>query len=160
MMGDEIFGVNVRLVSKINTRNNAPSYTFIFSRVPPNPEQTIGAFHFAETQFVFGSPQKVFGWSDEDQALAELMQDYWVNFARTGNPNGKDLPNWPQYQDGNWMQLTANSALKTGAIRDYRKEKLDILEDGMLKKLALVRSQESQEQDNQEIGSADTVFQK
>lgn len=141
MMGDEIFGVNVRLVSKINAKRGQPSYSFVFTRIPPNPEQTIGAFHFAETQFVFGTPQKIFGWSEEDAELAELMQDYWVNFAKTGNPNGADLPNWPEYQNGNWMRLAANDDLETGAIANYRQEKLDILEQGLLQKLDLIRPQ-------------------
>lgn len=141
MMGDEIFGVNVRLVSKINTARGIPAYSFVFTRVPPNEDQTIGAFHFAETQFVFGTPQKIFGYSDEDAELSELMQNYWVNFATTGNPNGEGLPNWPEYADGNWMQLAANDALETKAIRNYRQEKLDILEKAMLKKLDLIRPQ-------------------
>ncbi len=141
MMGDEIFGVNVRLISKLNSRRGEPAYSFIFTRIPPNEKQTIGAFHFAETPFVFGSPQKIFGWSKEDDALAETMQNYWVNFARTGNPNGTGLPEWPEYGDGNWMQLSANDNLNTEAIKDYRKEKLDILEAGMLQKLELIRPQ-------------------
>ncbi len=140
-MGDEIFGVNVRLVSKLNSRHGQPSYSFVFTRIPPNKDQTIGAFHFAETQFVFGTPQKIFGWSRQDDVLAEIMQNYWVNFARTGNPNGKGLPDWPEYGDGNWMRLAANDELATEAIKHYRKEKLDILEAGMLQKLELIRPQ-------------------
>jgi len=144
MMGDEIFGVNIRLVSKINSRKGQPAYSFIFTRIPPNEDQTIGAFHFAETQFVFGTPQKIFGWTKEDDELAETMQQYWVNFARTGNPNGDGLPNWPEYGKGNWMQLSANDGLKTQAIQNYRQEKLDILEAGMLQKLELIRPRNTQ----------------
>ncbi len=144
MMGDEIFGVNVRFISKINSARGLPAYSFIFTRVPPNEEQTIGAFHFAETQFVFGTPQKIFGWSDEDEQLAELMQNYWVNFATNGNPNGEGLPEWPEYENGTWMQLAANDELRTGAISNHRQEKLDLLEYGLLKKLNVIRPQSSQ----------------
>jgi hypothetical protein len=32
-----------------------------------------------------------------DRRLADLMESYWTNFAKTGNPNGGKLPNWPEF---------------------------------------------------------------
>jgi len=36
-------------------------------------------------------------WTETDRKLAEQVSSYWVNFATTGDPNGKDLPKWNAY---------------------------------------------------------------
>ena len=49
------------------------------------------------------------------------MQKYWSNFAKTGNPNGTDLPNWPPYDATNgWpvMILKAEPDAKKDDLRD------------------------------------------
>jgi para-nitrobenzyl esterase len=135
MMGDEIFGVNVRLATRLNAAKGQPAYLYHFARTPPSETQTLGAFHAAEIPFVFGSGISIMGISDADDVLAEQMQSYWVNFATSGNPNGDGLPNWPEHDGQNWMQLSANNDVETGAITHFRKEKLDILQGGLLRKL-------------------------
>ena len=87
------------------------------------------ASHLVEVPFVFGTltPQfLVHGTmppSVTDQAVSELMQAYWVNFARTGNPNSTDLVTWPTY-DAEHKILNLNSCAPTAchAVEESRFE--------------------------------------
>jgi para-nitrobenzyl esterase len=62
-----------------------------------------------------------------DERLAETISTYWVNFARTGDPNGKGLPRWPAYQQGGDPYLEFGSTVKVG--QNLLKEQLDLLDN-------------------------------
>jgi para-nitrobenzyl esterase len=38
-----------------------------------------------------------YAWDPADFKVSETMQAYFVNFIKTGNPNGKGMPEWPSY---------------------------------------------------------------
>jgi para-nitrobenzyl esterase len=73
------------------------AYRYYFSRVPPGRGQRLGAFHGSEIAYVFGNFPYRINYEDVDQQLAETIETYWTNFARSGNPNGAGLPEWPFY---------------------------------------------------------------
>lgn len=56
-----------------------------------------GAVHSAEIEYAMGnlSTNKVFAWSADDYKVSRLMQEYFANFIKTGDPNGAGLPQWP-----------------------------------------------------------------
>ena len=102
-----------------------PVYRYRFDLVlPPNPKEPGPAVanHSGEIEYVFGMlDSKPLRWRPEDRKLSEQMQKYWTNFARTGDPNGADLPKWPAYESGNgWqtMYLSASPEARKDEMRD------------------------------------------
>ena len=75
----------------------SPDYAYYFERAIPWPaEPKYQAFHSAELPYVFDNLSKLDRpWEDVDRELARTMSSYWVNFIRSGNPNGAGLPEWP-----------------------------------------------------------------
>lgn len=81
-----------------NKTAKSPAYLYYFTRVPPGPNsERYRAYHAAEIQYVFGNLRPARPWEDADRKVSAAMSSYWVNFATTGNPNGKGLPRWPSY---------------------------------------------------------------
>ncbi|WP_132053321.1 carboxylesterase/lipase family protein [Pseudocnuella soli] len=56
-----------------------------------------GAVHSAEIEYAMGNlaTNKVYAWKAEDYQVSKTMQEYFANFIKTGNPNGKGLAQWP-----------------------------------------------------------------
>jgi para-nitrobenzyl esterase len=70
----------------------------------PPPE---GAVHSAEIEYALGDLDlnPVYAWTPEDRATSRALQGYFVNFIKTGDPNGPDLPEWPRYATGLRMTI-------------------------------------------------------
>jgi para-nitrobenzyl esterase len=84
------------------TTGQKPVYYYSFRQQPPFPVGSVyagwGASHFAELWYVFDHlNQEPWRWTKADRSVAEEMSSYWVNFAKSGNPNGPSLPVWPAF---------------------------------------------------------------
>jgi para-nitrobenzyl esterase len=75
-------------------------------RAENRPAPPRGAAHSAEIEYAMGnlSTNKVFAWSEDDYKVSEVMQSYFANFIKTGDPNGGSLPKWTAANAGGPMQ--------------------------------------------------------
>ena len=87
--------------------NDAGEHVFVYRfdrSIPGKGQGELGAFHSIEIPYVFGALRDAtWQWlpfTSDDAALSNLIQAYWTNFAKTGNPNGQGLPNWPSWSNG------------------------------------------------------------
>ncbi len=108
---------------------NKPAYLYQFSHVPPDKANfpNYGAFHTSEVPYALHTLHTwKRDWQQLDKELENTMASYWVNFAKTGNPNGVGLPTWQTYdkQTGNILEFGDKTALKAGLF----KKEFDFLE--------------------------------
>lgn len=104
---------------------DAPVYRYFFALGSPgdqNHPAAAGAFHSDDIEYVFGTLNSRPGavWRRSDRRLSEQMQTYWTNFARSGDPNGGNLPKWPAYKPPQWevMYLDAHPGPKPDPYRE------------------------------------------
>jgi para-nitrobenzyl esterase len=102
-----------RLYADYQVRRGNKAYLYFFAQNPPAPagRPAFPAAHAAELPYVFdnlgalplfpdGSDPKLAAASAPDRAVADRMSSYWVNFARSGDPNGPGLPVWQAHAVG------------------------------------------------------------
>jgi para-nitrobenzyl esterase len=81
-------------------QGGAPAYLYWFAWDSPILDGRLHSFHCSEMPFVFDNTDRcdhMTGGGPEARALAARVSGAWVQFARTGNPNGSALPEWPAF---------------------------------------------------------------
>lgn len=110
----------------------APAYRYRFSYVPTAMRERMraGAPHGGEISFVFGTLTARPGatLSPEDQTISRLVQSYWVNFAKNGDPNGPGLPAWPRHDPAKDLIFEFRPDGSAGADPDSRKARFDVMQ--------------------------------
>jgi para-nitrobenzyl esterase len=88
--------------------------------VPPVPPDAkfdgktsaeVGAYHGADNIYTFDNLRaKDWPWKELDWKLGYLVSSIWAQFAKTGNPNGPGLPEWPLYKPDTQLLLNIGDA--------------------------------------------------
>lgn len=130
---DRVWAEPARFTAKEFTQAGLPAYIYMFSYVPEALKERLpmGAPHASELPYVFNTLQTRWGVNEitgTDKEMARLMNTYWANFAKTGNPNGESLSMWSVYtlEDSHIIEFRPNGT--ACPIPEPKKERLDVLE--------------------------------
>jgi para-nitrobenzyl esterase len=105
------------------------TFLYQFSHVPADKPgfPNYGAFHTSEVPYALHSLKKWNRpWKTADYEVEKIMSQYWINFIKTGNPNGEGVPEWKSYDKfaGNIMEIGDQAILRPSLF----KMKIDFLE--------------------------------
>lgn len=130
LRGDTAFGLGNWIWARLQASHGTGRvFYYHFDQVPPaRPGVPPGPIHGAELPYVFDNLAiRKIGWTDQDHALADKMSHYWVNFARTGDPNGAGLPHWSGFTSAKPAVMRFGDRM--GMMEDVpHRERLEILD--------------------------------
>jgi len=117
----------------------SPVYQYHFEQVPKTkpgamigaiPASEVGSKHAGEIEYVFQTLKSQEGvpWADDDFKLSDMMSSYWVNFVKSGNPNGSGLPEWPASEDQNGYQIMHLDGKNVHAAADVVRGRYEFLD--------------------------------
>lgn len=142
---DWVWGEPARMTAKTFVAKSQPVFIYQFGFVPAaaRARARYGAGHGSEVSFVFNTLNARWGntgeASTEEKELANTMNTYWTNFAKTGNPNGAGLTVWPAYDTQKEEMLDIDLNGKPIAKPDPRRARFNVIEKAF-KQRAVIQS--------------------
>ncbi len=145
LAGDRFIAYSTWKWADAQSKTGQPVYRYLFERARPEmtPEMgdvtpglaggiqkggnktppPKGAVHSAEIEYAMGnlSTNKVYAWKPEDYKVSQIMQEYFANFIKKGNPNGVGLATWPAVNSSSTvpvMHISVNSHIEPEQHRE------------------------------------------
>ncbi|MBR1860303.1 MAG: carboxylesterase family protein [Lachnospiraceae bacterium] len=104
-------------LNRLAVKNNIPVYQYYFTKA----NGRLGPWHSGEEVYFYGNiPSGSKLYDDLDRQLSDVMQGYFLNFIKTGNPNGEGLPEWKQnLNSSDVMELGENIGMIAERKHDF-----------------------------------------
>lgn len=121
---DMIFGAQNYRWATLASQQQQPVYVYRFTRKVPATGKYAhyGAFHTGEVAYAYDNlkfiDHQLRPLEPIDAKLARTMSSYFVNFIKTGNPNGKGLPQWPAFSTRNKRIIVLDAKIVDAPLPD------------------------------------------
>ena len=139
LTGDALFGIGTRAILRAAARHNPHVYQYEFTRISPlAARMKLNAFHGADIPYTFGTlPETALGavipgfsvrpgdFDETDERLSRAMSGAIVQFAKSGDPNGKGLPKWKPFASGESYLEYGDSIVQREKLRAQYLDALD-----------------------------------
>ena len=105
LAGDQFTGFSSWMWGHLHNKTRSRAvYRYLYARprplmhdAGPDAVPALGAVHSAEIEYAMGNlpTNRVYDWQPEDYRVSRIFSTYYLQFVRTGNPNGRSVPQWP-----------------------------------------------------------------